>query len=89
MAGSQRRIYKKMDKIFQKLDALEDDDKALTKQTKHMKQLVILAKQDSERQRKKSRAMRREMGQILLEVKQSSARTEERVAAILAGTRQH
>ena len=89
MAGSQRRIHKKMDKIFQKLDALEDNDKALTKQTKYMKQLVILAKQDSALQRKKSRAMLRDMGQMLLKVKESSDRTEERVAAILAGTRQH
>ena len=55
MAGSQRRVHKKMDKIFQKLDALEDDDKALTKQTKYIKQLVILAKQDSARQRKESK----------------------------------
>ena len=33
--------------------------------------------------------MLRDMGQILLKVKQSSDRTEERVATILAETRQH
>ena len=46
-------------------------------------------KQDSDRQRQESQAMLRDLGQILLEVKESSARTEERVAAILAGTHQH
>ncbi|MCY4386852.1 MAG: hypothetical protein OXC18_07070 [Desulfurellaceae bacterium] len=55
MAGSQMRVHKKMDKIFQRLDALEDNDKALTKQTKYLKQLVVLAKQDSARQRKESK----------------------------------
>ena len=55
MAGSQMRVHKKMDKIFQRLDALEDNDKALTKQTKYLKQLVALARQDSALQRKESK----------------------------------
>lgn len=36
-----------------------------------------------------SQAMLRAMGQILLEVRKVSARTEERVAEILAETRRH
>ena len=96
MAANQTNVHKKMDKILQKLNTLENNDKALAKQTNYLAQLVVLAKQDSARQHQESQAMLREsqamlrdMGQILLEVKQSSARTEERVATILAGTRQH
>ena len=96
MAANQTNVHKKMDKILQKLNTLENNDKALAKQTNYLAQLVVLAKQDSARQHqesqvmlRESQAMLRDMGQILLEVKQSSARTEERVAAILAGTRQH
>ena len=103
MAANQTNVHKKMDKILQKLNTLEDNDKALAKQTHYLAQLVALARQDSARQHQESQAilrdsqamlhesqaMLRDMGQILLEVKQSSARTEERVAAILAGTRQH
>ena len=96
MAANQTNVHKKMDKILQKLNTLENNDKALAKQTNYLAQLVVLAKQDSARQHqesqvmlRESQAMLRDMGQILLEVKQSSARTEERVATILAGTRQH
>lgn len=96
MAANQTNVHKKMDKILQRLNTLEDNDKALAKQTSYLAQLVVLAKQDSARQHQESQAMLhesqamlRDIGQILLEVKQSSARTEERVAAILAGTRQH
>ena len=89
MAANQTNVHKKMDKILQKLNTLEDNDKALAKQTNYLAQLVVLAKQDSARQHQESQAMLREMGQILLKVKESSDRTEERVAAILAGTRQH
>ena len=96
MAANQTNVHKKMDKVLQKLNTLENNDKALAKQTNYLAQLVVLAKQDSARQHqesqvmlRESQAMLRDMGQILLEVKQSSARTEERVAAILAGTRQH
>ena len=107
MAAKQTNVHKKMDKILQKLNTLEDNDKALAKQTNYLAQLVVLAKQDSarqhqesqamlwemkqdsDRQRQEAQAMLRDLGQILLEVKQSSARTEERVAAILAGSRQH
>ena len=96
MAANQTNAHKKMDKILHKLNTLENNDKALAKQTNYLAQLVVLAKQDSARQHqesqtmlRESQAMRRDMGQILLEVRQSSARTEERVAAILAGTRQH
>ena len=74
-----------MDKILHKLNTLENNDKALAKQTSYLAQLVVLAKQDSARQHQESQAMLREsqamlrdMGQILLEVRQSSARTEER-----------
>lgn len=89
MGANQTNVHKKMDKILQKLNALENNDKALAKQTNYLAQLVVLAKQDSARQHQESQAMLREMGQILLKVKESSDRTEERVAAILAGTRQH
>ncbi len=96
MAANQTNVHKKMDKILQKLNTLEDNDKALAKQTNYLAQLVVLAKQDSARQHqesqvmlRESQAMLRDMGQILLKVKQSSDRTEERVATILAGTRQH
>ena len=96
MATNQTNVHKKMDKILHKLNTLENNDKALAKQTNYLAQLVVLAKQDSARQHqesqtmlRESQAMLRDMGQILLEVRQSSARTEERVAAILAGTRQH
>lgn len=95
MAG-QPNIRKKMDKILQKLATLEANDKGLTKQTNYLAQLVVLAKQDSARQHQESRtilqeskAMLRDMGQMLLEVRKSSARTEERVAEILAETRRH
>ena len=96
MAANQTSVHKKMDKILQKLAALEDNDKALLKQTNYLAQLVVLARQDSARQQQESQtmlreshAMLRDMGQMLLEIKQSSDRTEERVAAILAETRQH
>lgn len=89
MAANQTSVHKKMDKILQKLATLEDNDKALLKQTNYLAQLVVLARQDSARQQQESQAMLRDMGQMLLEIKQSSDRTEERVAAILAETRQH
>ena len=95
MAG-QPNIHKKMDKILQKLTTLEANDKGLAKQTNYLAQLVVLAKQDSARQHQESQAMLqesqtmlRDMGQILLEVRKISARTEERVAEILAETRWH
>ena len=88
MAG-QPNIHKKMDKILQKLATLEAKDKGLAKQTNYLAQLVVLAKQDSARQHQESQAMLRDMGQMLLEVRKSSARTEERVAEILAETRRH
>ena len=103
MAANQTNVHKKVDKILQKLNTLENNDKALAKQTNYLAQLVVLAKQDSARQHqesqvmlresqtmlRESQAMLRDMGQILLKVKQSSDRTEERVATILAETRQH
>ena len=87
--ASQPNIHKKMDKILQKLATLEANDKGLTKQTNYLAQLVVLAKQDSARQHQESQAMLRDMGQMLLEVRKISARTEERVAEILAETRRH
>ena len=95
MAG-QPNIHKQMDKILQKLTTLEANDKGLAKQTNYLAQLVVLAKQDSARQHQESQtilqesqAMLRDMGQMLLEVRKISARTEERVAEILAETRRH
>ena len=95
MAG-QPNIHKKMDKILQKLATLEANDKGLAKQTNYLAQLVVLAKQDSARQHQESQtilqesqAMLQDMGQMLLEVRKISARTEERVAEILAETRRH
>ena len=92
----QPNIHKKMDKILQKLATLEANDKGLAKQTNYLAQLVVLAKQASARQRQESQAilqesqaMLRDMGQMLLEVRKSSARTEEWVAEILAETRRH
>ena len=76
MAG-QPNIHKKMDKIIQKLATLEANDKGLTKQTNYLAQLVVLAKQDSARQHQESQTLLRDMGQMLLEVKKSSERTEE------------
>ena len=88
MAG-QPNIHKKMDKILQKLTTLEANDKGLAKQTNYLAQLVVLAKQDSARQHQESQAMLHDMGKMLLEVRKTSARTEERVAEILAETRRH
>jgi len=88
MAG-QPNIHKKMDKILQKLATLEANDKGLAKQTNYLAQLVVLAKQDSARQNQESQTMLHDMGQMLLEVRKISSRTEERVAEILAETRRH
>ena len=88
MAG-QPNIHKKMDKILQKLATLGANDKGLAKQTNYLAQLVVLAKQDSARQHQESQAMVHDMGHMLLEVRKISARTEERVAEILAETRRH
>ena len=87
--ADQTNIHKKMDKILQKLATLEANDKGLAKQTNYLAQLVVLAKQDSARQHQESRTLVHDMGQMLLEVRKSSARTEERVAEILAETRRH
>ena len=87
--ANQPNIHKKMDKILQKLATLEANDKGLAKQTNYLAQLVVLAKQDSARQHQESRTLVHDMGQMLLEVRKSSARTEERVAEILAETRRH
>ena len=88
MAG-QPNIHKKMDKILQKLATLEVNDKGLAKQTNYLAQLVVLAKQDSARQHQESQSMLHDMGQMLLEVRKISSRTEERVAETLAETRTH
>ena len=85
--ASQPNIHKKMDKILKKLTTLEANDKGLTKQTNYLAQLVVLAKQDSARQHQESRAMLRDMGQMLLEVRKISSRTEERIAEIFAEAR--
>ena len=87
--ANQTNIHKKMDKILQKLTTLEANDKGLAKQTNYLAQLVVLAKQDSARQHQESQAMLHDMGQMLLEVRKISSRTEERVAEILAETRRH
>jgi len=88
MAG-QPNIHKKIDKMLQKLATLEASDKGLAKQTNYLAQLVVLAKQDSARQHQESQAMVHDVGQMLLEVRKISSRTEERVAEILAETRRH
>ena len=75
MAG-QTNIHKKMDKILQKLATLEANDKGLAKQTNYLAQLVVLAKQASARQHQESRTLVHDMGQMLLEVRKSSARSE-------------
>ncbi len=82
--ANQTNTHKKMDKILQKLATLEANDKGLAKQTNYLAQLVVLAKQDSARQHQESQtmlqesqAMLRDMGQMLLEIKKSSERTEE------------
>ena len=49
MAANQTNVHKRMDKILQKLNTLENNDKALAKQTNYLAQLVVLAKQDSAR----------------------------------------
>ncbi len=66
-------MHKKIDEILQKLVMLEANDKGL-------------AKQDSARQHQESQTLLHDMGQMLLEVRKSPARTEERVAEILAET---
>ena len=63
MAANQTNVHKKVDKILQKLNTLENNDKALAKQTNYLAQLVVLAKQDSARQHQESQAMLREMKQ--------------------------
>ena len=75
MAG-QTNIHKKMDKVLQKLATLEANDKGLAKQTNYLAQLVVLAKQDSARQHQESQTLLHDMGQMLLEVRKSSARSE-------------
>ena len=79
---NQTNIHKKIDKIMQKLETLGNDSRAIAQQTKYLAQLVQLARQDSQ-------AMMYDMGQILLEVKKSSDRTEERVAQLLSESRKH
>ena len=75
--ANQTNIHKKMDKVLQKLATLEANDKGLAKQTSYLAQLVVLAKQDSARQHQESQTILHDMGQMLLEVKKSSERTEE------------
>ena len=84
--ANQTNIHKMMDKILQKLATLEASDKGLAKQTNYLAQLVVLAKQDSARQHHESQTLLHGMGQMLLEVRKSSTRTEEWIAEILAET---
>ena len=89
MAG-QPNIHKKIDKILQKAgDVGSERQGTRPAQTNYLARLVVLAKQDSARQHQESQAMLHDMGQMLLEVRKISARTEERVAEILAETRRH
>ncbi len=80
--ANQTNLHKKMDKMLHKLASLEENDRGLAKQTGYLAQLVVLAKQDSQ-------AMVRDLGHLLLEVKKSSERTEQRVAETLSETRRH
>ena len=57
MATNQTNVHKKMDKILEKLATLEDNNKALAKQTNYLAQLVVLAKQDSAGQHQESIAV--------------------------------
>ncbi len=72
MATNQTNVHKKMDKILQKLATLEDNDKALAKQTNYLAQLVVLAKQDSARQHQESMAVMAGISQTLKEVSQTT-----------------
>ncbi len=92
--GDDDKALAKQTSYLAQLVALAKQDSA--RQHQESQAMLREMKRDSDRQRQESRAMLhesqamlRDMGQILLEVKQSSDRTEERVAAILAGTRQH
>ena len=94
--ANQTNIHKKMDKILQKLETLEDNDKALAKQTNYLAQLVVLAKQDSARQHQESQAMMARLGQQSDDIAKMTAEalrlgreTSERVAEILSTTRKH
>ncbi len=92
-----------MDKILEKLATLEDKDKALTKQTNYLAQLVVLAKQDSARQHQESVTVMAGISQTLKEVSQNTKdtalltaealrlgrETSERVAEILGRDRKH
>ena len=103
MATNQTSVHKKMDKILQKLATLEDNDKALAKQTNYLAQLVVLAKQDSARQHQESMAVVSGISQTLKEVSQNTKdvalltaealrlgrETSERIAEILGKDRKH
>ena len=83
---------KKMDKILAKLGKLDHTAasvRELRQQTGYLAQLVVLARKDSVDLHLATQRRLDDMAQILLEVKKSSQRTEERVAEILAGTRKH
>ena len=67
MATNQTNVHKKMDKVLQKLETLEDNDKAIAKQTNYLAQLVQLAKQDS-------RAQMDNLTQLVVLAKQDSQR---------------
>ena len=89
MATNQTNVHKKMDKILQKLETLEDNDKAIAKQTNYLAQLVVLARQDSVNLHLGTERRLDDMAQILLEVKKSSDETAKKVAEILGETRKH
>lgn len=101
--ANQTNVHKKIDKILQKLETLEDNDKALAKQTNYLAQLVVLTKQDSVRQHQESMAVMTGISETLKEVSQNTKdvalltaealrlgrETSERVAEISGRNRKH
>lgn len=103
MATNQTNVHKKIDKLMQKLETLEDNDKAIAKQTNYLAQLVVLAKQDSVRQHQESLAIMTGISETLKEVSQNTKdialltaealrlgrETSERVAQLLGSSQKH
>lgn len=99
MATNQTNVHKKMDKILDKLSKLDNVDtsiRELKQQTNYLGQLVVLAKQDSQRQHQESMSMLKDVSQMArdtavmaAEALRSSRETEKRVAELLAENRKH
>lgn len=81
--ANQTNVHKKMDKILQKLSTLEDDGKALAKQTGYLAQLVILAKQDSQRMHRETQTLVRGTQTLVRETARESQAMARDTAQIL------